>query len=334
MAIIYLVTGAAGNLGNNIVRELTAQGNSVRALVLPGDTAAKHLPSTVEIYEGNILNPDDLQEFFKVPEETEIILIHSAGIVSTLWSYDRLVYNVNVRGTQNVVNQCIKSKVKKLVHISSVHAIPELPKSHTMTEITEFDPRNIIGFYGKTKAEASQIVMDGVNKQGLDATLVSPTGLCGPLDYAIGYVSQLLINSAKNKLPAGIEGGFDFADVRDVAAGVVAACNKDARGEGYILGNRYVSTREILQLVHEQTGAKLVKRMLPIWVAHTLLPFFSIYYKTTKQKPLFTRYSLYTLTSNSEFSIEKAKRELNYKVRPFEDTISDTLKWLKEEGKI
>jgi len=332
MAIKYLVTGATGNLGNSIVRELLSQGKDIRALVLPGDKGILRLPETVEIFKGDVLKPDDLDAFFKVPKDTEIVVIHCAGIVSTAWNYTKQVYDVNVHGTQNVVNQCIKSQVKKMIYISSVHAIPELPKGQTITEITEFNPDLVVGFYAKTKAKASQIVMDAVNKHGLNATIVFPTGLCGPFDYAFGYVTQLLIDCATNKLPTGIEGGYDFVDVRDVAAGVVSACSKGAKGEGYILGNRYVSVNEILHLVHEQTGARLIKHMFPVWAAYTLVPFFSIYYKVKKLKPLFTRYALYTLKSNSNFSIEKARKKLNYTVRPFKETVFDTLKWLSLEG--
>lgn len=334
MAIKYLLTGAAGNLGSSIVKELIAQGKDIRALVLSGDKSAQHIPAGVEICWGNILNHDDLNRFFKVPEGTEIIVIHSAGIVSTVWNYVKLVYDVNVQGTRNILEHCIRLCVKRLVYIGSVHAIPELPKGQTITEISEFDPDKIIGYYGKTKAEAARIVMEAVKEQGLDAVLIFPAGLCGPYDYNIGYFSQLLIDCSKSKLPGGIEGGYNFVDVRDVAAGVVSACERGGKGEGYILGNRYVSVREILKLVHEQTGAKLVKHMFPIWLAHMLVPFFGIYYKAKKRLPLFTSYSLYTLTSNSDYSIEKARRELGYSVRPFEETIADALKWLKVERKL
>ena len=334
MANKYLVTGATGNLGNSIVRKLLSQGKDIRTLVLPWDKGIMRIPRAIEIFKGDVLKPDDLHAFFKVSEGTEIIVIHCAGIVSTSWNYSKLVYDVNVRGTQNIVNQCIKSQVRKMVYISSVHALPELPKGQTITETTKFNPDKIIGFYGKTKAKASQIVMDAVTNQGLYATLVFPTGLCGPFDYSYGYVTQLLIDCATNKLPTGIEGGYNFVDVRDVAAGVISACSKGIRGEGYILGNRYVPVSEIIQLVHEQTGSRIIRHMSPIWAAYALLPIFSIYYRAKKHKPLFTRYALYTLKSNSDFSIEKARKKLNYTVRPFKETISDTLEWLKLEGKI
>lgn len=201
-------------------------------------------------------------------------------------------------------------------------------------EIKKFNPGQIVGFYGKTKAMASQIVMDAVRAGELNATLVFPSGLCGPYDYEIGYVTQLLIDCAKNKLPAGIKGGYDFVDVRDVAKGVVAACEKGGNGEGYILSNRYLPAMEILQYVHEQTGCRPVRQVLPVWVAGAFLPLFTLYYKARKKRPLFTRYSLYTITSNAKFSNAKARRELGFTVRPFAETIADTLNWLRAEAMI
>lgn len=334
MPVKYLLTGASGHLGGNIVRELLSRGKDVRALVVPGDRLAPHIPAAAEIAEGDVLDADSLRKFFKVPSGTETIVIHCAGVVSTVWNYVKLVHDVNVDGTRNIVRQCVESGINRLAYISSVHAIAELPKGQTISETTHFDPDRITGFYGKTKAEASRIVMDAVSESGLDAVLVFPTGLCGPYDYMISYVSQMLIDCAKNKLPGGVDKGYDFADVRDVAAGVVSACEIGKRGEGYILGNRYVPVAEIFRLVHQKTGARLIKHMFPMWTAQMLLPFFGMYYKAKKRPPLFTRYSLYTLMSNSDYSIEKAKRELGYTVRPFEQTIGDTLVWLKEEGKI
>ena len=69
--------------------------------------------------------------------------------------------------------------------------------------------------------------------------------------------------------------------------------------------------------------------MLPLWLAKLVAPICELYYNIKKQTPLFTKYSLYTLSSNSNFSKEKAKRELNYKNRDMKDTIKDTIKWLK-----
>ncbi len=334
MSLIYLLTGATGFLGNNILRILTAQGKKIRVLVLPEDPGKERIASSIDIYTGNILNNYDLEHFFQVPAGSEIIVIHAAGIVSTSWYEDPKVYEVNVEGTRNIVRQCIHSKAKKLIYISSVHALEELPKGKTIIETNKFEAKKIIGFYGKTKAMASQIVTDAFYNENLNANIVFPSGLCGPFDYEIGYVTSVLIDCVKNRLPAGIKGGYDFVDARDVAKGVVSTCEFGIAGEGYILSNRYISVKEILDQVERYSDSRQIKLYLPIWVARGLLPLLATYYKLRKKQALYNRYSLYTLSSNSIFSNRKAKKQLGYRVRPFEETIKDTLTWLEKEGKI
>ena len=71
-----------------------------------------------------------------------------------------------------------------------------------------------------------------------------------------------------------------------------------------------------------------------MWIARVTAPLSEIYYKLRKEPPLYTRYSLYTLTSNSNFSNEKAKKELGFKNRSMEETINDTVKWLRQNKTI
>ena len=282
MSIQYLLTGAAGNLGQNVARELMKKNALVRALVLKGDQTAAHLPAGVEICEGDVLDTESLTRFFAVPEGTEAIVIHMAAIVTTYAEFNQKVYDININGTRNIVELCIRSNVKKLVYISSSSAIPELPKGVAITEVGHFDPELVEGFYAKTKAEATQIVLDAASNRALDASIVFPTALCGPEDYAKGHLTQLLIDSAKGRLPAGVSGGFDAVDVRDLARGVVLCAQKGRRGEGYILGNRFISVKEIFREVHEQTGVKEIKIMLPVWLLKAAAPFCELHYKIKK----------------------------------------------------
>lgn len=327
----YLITGAAGNLGLSITAQLAARGEQIRAFVLNGDKAASHLPEGVEKIYGDVRNPKDLERFFDIPDIGSATVIHAAGIVTIYPGFSQKVWDVNVGGTENIVRMCVEKKVKKLVYVSSVHAIPPKKKGEVITEISDFDPDKVKGFYAKTKAAASKLVEEAVKQSGLDASIVFPSGLCGPGDFARGHITQLLIDCVTGKLPAGVRGGYDFSDVRDVASGVIAAAEKGGAGENYILGNRYVSVKEILTYVHEISGAKLIKHMFPLSFAKFAAPFFELHYKLKKRPPLFTRYSLYTLESNSDFSSLKAKEKLGYKTRPFYETVSDTLSWLKKE---
>lgn len=331
---IYLLTGAAGNLGSSISRELVAQGKKVRALVLKGDPAAERIPKEVEVFIGDITDKTSLEKFFTVEKGAETIVIHCASIVTVDPEYNQKVYEFNVNGTRNIVNKCLEHKVKKLVYVSSTSAIPELPKGQVIREVDFFAPDAVIGYYGKTKAEATQLVLDAVCKKGLDASIVFPTGIFGPYDYAYGYAANAIMDCVKEKLLAGIGGCFNAVDVRDLAVSVIACAEKGRKGEGYIMSNETASIRDLFKIISRLTGAREVKVFLPLWIANILATLLEFISKFTKKPALFTRFSIYNLARNNDFSSEKAKRELGYTVRPFEETIADEILWLKSERKI
>ncbi|GAP40351.1 nucleoside-diphosphate-sugar epimerase [Flexilinea flocculi] len=333
MGEIYLVTGAAGHLGNTITRQLIRQGKRVRALVLPGDKAADRLPAEVEKFYGNLLEPESLKKFLDTGSDQIAAVIHCAGIVTTSSKFLPIIRNVNVTGTKNIVDLCKSFRIRKLVYISSVHAIPVLPAGETMAEVNHFSPETVVGPYAKSKAEATSYVQEAASN-GLDASIVFPGGICGPYDFGKSHMTQLLIDFYQGRMQIGIEGGFDFVDVRDVAAGVISCCDKGKPGEGYILTNRYVSIPEMLDLFHQFTGKKQTKTYVPMWLAKAMVPFCEVYYRIRNQPPIFNAYSLHTISVNSIYSHEKAVRDLDYHVRPFSETVRDTVDWLKHEGRL
>lgn len=327
MSEIYLVTGAAGHLGSTVIRKLMGQGAKIRALVLPNETA---IPSgDVEVYTGDVCNKDTLSSFFAHDEGEELVVIHCAGIVSIASRYVQKVYDVNVNGTQNIVDLCVENQVRKLVYVSSVHAIPEKPNYECMTEIDYFDPDEVIGLYAKTKSEATAYVLKAAQK-GLNASIVHPSGIIGPFDRGKGHLTSFVKDYYNHRLTAAIKGGYDFVDVRDVAEGIISCCEKGAAGECYILSNHYFTVEDILSMLHDITGKKAIKTYLPMWFAKMTAPLAEVYYKLRKVPPLFTSYSMYTLSSNANFSHEKATNELSYTTRDMKITLKDTVEWMIE----
>jgi len=330
MEKLYFVTGAAGHLGSVITQQLIKNGKNVRALVMPNEN---HIPEKAEIYFGNVCDKSSIYPCFENLNGRELVVIHCAGIVSIASKFNQAVFNVNVTGTKNIVDLCREHGASKLVYISSVHAIPERPNGITITEISEFSPDNVVGLYAKTKAEATAYVLDAA-RQGLNACVIHPSGITGPYDCGRGHITTLVIDYYKRRLTSGVNGGYDFVDVRDVANGIIAACDKGRKGECYILSNKYYEVREILAMLQEITGKSKIRNFLPLWFIKTMAPLAELYYKILKQPPLFTSYSIYTLNSNALFSHEKATAELGYTTRDMNETLSDTVKWLKEKGRI
>ena len=331
MKDIYLVTGAAGHLGNTIIRKLLEREENIRALILPGEEMP--VSGKFEVFYGDVRDIDSLRPFMDVETGVNVNLIHCAGIVSIASKYQQKVYETNVLGTMNMVELAIEKKVAKFIYVSSVHAITEKPKGEMMEEICDFNPDLVVGAYAKTKAEATKFVLDSVGR-GLNAIVVHPSGICGPYDYGRGHSTTLIMDYYNRRLTSAAGGGYDFVDVRDVAEGILASCQKGRIGECYILSNKYVTALELLRLLHEITGHKEIKRVLPLWFLTITAKMAEVYYRILRQAPLFTAYSIYTLNSNAKFSHEKAARELGYSTRELKETLSDTVDWLISQGRI
>lgn len=333
--IVYLVTGAAGFLGSNICAQLLERGDRVRAFVLQGDKAAQYLPKEVEIFYGNLCDKASLEPFFSVDEGQHTICIHVASMVTVNPYYRKSVLDVNVGGTENIVDMCLEHKeCDKLVYVGSTGGIPELPRGQKIKEVTNVNLDEVEGWYSKSKAMATNNIFTAVEQRGLKACVVYPTGIMGPNDYAISETTATVIKIIKGEMPVGIDGSFNMVDVRDLAAGCIAAADKGRIGEGYILGNDVIRFKTLNRILVEESGCKPIKFFLPTKIADMIAKRMEKKAAKTGQMPLMTSFSVYNLKRNNQFDYSKAERELGYKTRPIEETLRDQIKWLKERGLI
>jgi dihydroflavonol-4-reductase len=328
-----MVTGGTGHLGNTLVSALVSSGKRVRALVLPNDPLMGVVDKRAEIVYGDVSDKQSLGPFFANPDGANLIVIHTAGIVSIASKFDSRLDAVNVGGTRNVVQLCEEHNVRRLVYVSSVHAIEEAPHGNIIEEAASFDPARVIGHYAKTKAEATALVLEAYER-GLDLCVVHPSGIIGPYDFGNAHMTQLLIDYAKGHLWACVDGGYDFVDVRDVVNGILLCIERGGRGECYILSNVYIRVCDLLSELRKITGGKRVWLVFPRWFIRLVSPLAEWYYTKRKQKPLFSTYSMYTLGSNSIFSNSKARTELGFAPRPLKETLKDSIDWLRGQGRI
>ena len=326
---LYIITGANGHLGNTVIRMLRHQDCLVRGLILPTETAQDD--KNVTYYHGDVRDRESLLPLFENSGDMEVVVIHTAGIVDISEHVSPLLYDVNVNGTKTVAALCLEKKVKRMVYVSSVHAIPEKGKLSVLHEVDAFSPDKVMGGYAKTKAEATQAVLDAV-KQGLSAVVVHPSGILGPYDSSGNHLVQLVKDYINGHLPACVNGGYDFVDVRDVARGCLLAAEKGKVGECYILSNRHYEVKEVLDIARRLGGGRRLP-VFPIGLAKAFAPMFSFVAKLKKERPLYTKYSLYTLNSNDKFSHDKATQELGYRPRDLYQTIADTIKWVGPKKK-
>ncbi|HOW36931.1 MAG TPA: SDR family oxidoreductase [Candidatus Pacearchaeota archaeon] len=327
---MIVVTGATGHIGSALVRELITQmpkkkQKKIRVFVLPSESLKPLEGLNVDVVYGDVRDYRSLIRAFKGAE----IVYHLAGIVTIGSGKTRLLKEVNVKGTINVCNACRDLGIPRLVYVSSIHAFKEPPKGIPIKETKDFSPKNVRGDYAKSKAAATRAVLNSV-KRGLNAVIVHPTGVIGPYEYNLSNMGQLVMDFMRKKLLAIVDGSYDFVDVRDVAKGIILAGKKGRKGESYILSGEQITVKSMMKILEAETGIPAPKTVIPKWFAFITGFFSELYYKARKQKPLFTSYSVSTLSSNSLTNSEKAKRELGYKSRSVKQSLIDTVQWMKK----
>ena len=331
---IYIVTGAAGFLGSTICRQLVNDKQRVRAFVLPNDKAAKFLPKEVDIYEGDICNKNNLKEIFKVEDESRIVVLHIASIVTVNPDFNQRVMDVNVGGTDNIIEICKSHpNFEKLVYCGSTGSIPEQPIGVAIAEPESYDPESVVGCYSQSKAIAAQHVLEAT-REGLNACITHPTGIMGPGDFSLSETTSTLIKIINGQMRIGIAGTFNLVDVRDLASGIIAAVDCGKRGESYILGNEAVSFKAFTRLVAKESGCNGVRMFLPTKLANRIATRMEEKAKRSSEKPLMTTFSVYNLARNNQFDSSKARKELGYNPRSYSETIRDEIAWLQQEGHI
>ncbi len=327
---MILVTGSSGHIGNVLVRQLVEQGKNVRIMTKDGKKPLwlEHL--NLEVVTGDLRDEIAVHEAVKGVD----VVFHLAGIISISSFDSKELTDVNVKGTEHVVNACLKHDVRRMVYTSSVHALPEGEKGQPITEDSDFNGKNLFGAYARTKAAATRKVLEGVDK-GLDAVICFPSGVMGPHDYRGSEAGRLIRDYATNKLPVYIDGEYNFVDVRDVVNGLLLALEKGRTGEGYILAGERMTLADFFSILSSyEAKMKPPKMKIPLPMAIGSAWVLEGACRIVKAKPMFTVYAIKVLQSNCEISSKKAKQELGYTSRSMRESISDGLNWLKENKKI
>ncbi|MFC1907368.1 NAD-dependent epimerase/dehydratase family protein [Chloroflexota bacterium] len=325
---VTVVTGATGHVGNVLIRELLTQGCVVRALVLPDDDCRSLNSLNVEIVYGDITNLSELIVAFSGVD----LVFHLAGIITIMPGKTEVLEWVNIGGIHNVITACRTTGVRRLVYTSSIHAIAEPPHGTVIDESQSFDPDRVLGDYARSKARATLLLIEEVSKGGLDAVICCPTGIIGPFDYGISNIGQLILDFASGHLKSYVSGAYDFVDVRDVARGLILASKKGETGRHYIFSGAQVQVPELMGELAVNVGYPAPTYRIPTMIARAAGVLASSYYRLLRRRPVFTAYSIDVLRSNSQVSSARARDELGFTTRPWQESIRDHIEWFRVEG--
>jgi len=315
------ITGASGHVGANLCRTLLEQKHQIKALVNQFTDSIESLD--IERIQGNLLDPGSLKELADGAE----IFIHLAASISINGNQE--IFDTNVKGTQNVIEACQNSGVKRLIHFSSIHALVHDPLDEVLDETRPLAIKDRI-IYNRSKAFAEQAIQQAA-ASGLEVVVINPTSVMGPFDFKPSLIGQAILQLYKGKIPALVPGGYDWVDVRDVVSGTIKAIEKGRSGESYLLSGHYLPLADIYEMLRKLKGGGKKLPVIPFWLARIGVPFLGLWAVITRSKPLYTSESIEILkTAHTNISSDKALKDFGYTSRPFEETLRDTIEWFRE----
>ena len=332
MARLAFVTGATGLLGNNLVRDLIADGWRVRALVRSPDKARQQFAGLeVEIVQGDMLNVSG----FAVALAGVDTVFHTAAYFRDSYKGGRhwdALYAANVEGTRHLLDRAYAAGVRRFVHTSSI-AVLRGARGAVIDETMLRDERDADDYY------RSKILSDRVVLSFLDthpdfwAAMVLPGWMHGPGDIGPTSAGQTVIDVALKRLPGVPPGSFSVVDARDVARAMLLANEKGRRGERYLAAGRHMTMADLLPLVAQATGVPAPHRRIPLWLMHLLAAGYEVYARLTGRPVLLSWAMARTIATEddrSRYDHAKSKRELGLRFRPVTETLHDEVAWFRD----
>ena len=258
---MILVTGASGFVGLHLVRTLSAQGSTVRALYhMHEPSAADKQLKGVEWQKADLLDVYDVAEVMKGVTD----VYHCAAIVSFDPELHERMLFFNAESTANVVNEALIQGVRRLVYMSSIAALgrPEAAEKE-ITEEEQWGESKYNSAYGLSKYMAETEVWRAIG-EGLDAVILNPGIILGEGDWSKG--SAGLMNIAWKEFPFYTKGVTAWVDVQDVVRLLTTIMDTDITAERFVVSAGNYSFREIFTMM-----AASLNRKPPRFFANNLM---------------------------------------------------------------
>ncbi len=314
-----LITGGTGFIGSHLVRALLAKGKKVRVLARKTSSIKKLEKLNVEILYGSL---DDVNSLVEATKGIKTVYHLAAMLGSPEITYKQL-YNVNVKGTKNLIEACTKNKVRRFVLISSVAAMG--PAKHMADEKTKCNPKTD---YDKTKYFSEL----AVKKSKLDWTIVRPTMVYGPGEIRNKAKLFRLVQKGFFVILGNGKNFMSLVYIDNLIKGIILAKeSKKAIRHTYIISDRNPYTmNEFITTIARQENVKTPIH-LPVWIAYIGAFFFRIF-RIFGVPQLLSKDRIKNMTMNHSFNISKAINELKYEPKiSLGEGVKETVQWYKEK---
>lgn len=324
-----LVTGATGFIGANVVRALLARGYTVRAFARRGADPRNLVGLDVEWAEGDVRDPSAVGAAVAGCS----LVFHVAALYAFGVRPRRLVYEVNVDGTGNVLRAAEAEGVERVVVTSSVAAIGLRGDGRPADETVPVTAATLLGDYKKSKFLSQEVALAFARRAGT-AVVVNPSFPVGPFDRKPTPTGQVIVDFLNGRMPAYVEGGLNVVAVEDVALGHVLAAEKGRPGELYILGGENLTMREFFRLLSVVSGRPAPRVRLPAAPLVPMAYLNAAWSTVTGTIPRLTPDTARMARHRMFYDPGKAVRELGLRQTPAEEALRRAVRWFEENGYI
>jgi nucleoside-diphosphate-sugar epimerase len=315
------VTGGTGFIGSRVIKRLRDRGDEVVALVRTPSRASELANQGVELVEGDLSSDDAIRRGIDgVDGVLHIGAVYKVGVPK---KEHAAMYDANVGGTQRVLDAAEASGVQRIVYVSTGNVFGDT-KGQVVDETYQRDMDDgFLSYYDETKYRSHQLVHERIAK-GAPIVIVQPGVTYGPGDHSeIGNMIDQ-IKTGKLKMRMFPASRFNFAYVDDIAEGILLAYDKGRIGESYLLGGELASMDELFSKVSERLGKKPPRMALPPVMARASAPLGPVIGPLMGFPP-----NMKELVKTSDvtitFSDDKARSELGYRGRSFDEGLDQTV---------
>ena len=316
-----LITGGTGFVGSHLVSRLVKKGELVRVLVRENSNIDYLRKLNVEICLGDVTDKNSIKAAVKGVD----LVYHIAALFP-----DRVYWEANVQGTQNMLEASYEEGVKRFVHCSTIGVLGNVAKPPA-DETYSYNPGDV---YQRSKCEGEELVLKFFQDKKFPLVVARPASVYGPGDMRLLRLFKY-VSSGKMVILGDGRPFYHLVYVEDLVAGFELCAEKEnAIGQIYILGgNRYLTLNELIDLIAKILGISLSKIYFPVFPVKALSILCEKICIPLRVEPPLHRRRVDFFTKSRAFDISKATKELGYNPEfNLETGLRLTAQWYREKG--
>ena len=325
---VTIVTGGAGFIGSHLVERLAAGGARVRVVERPG-ARVEHLPlSRVDVAFADIRDAAAVRAAVR-----DGTVVYHLAANPQLWTPRRRDFHaVNYLGTVHVLRAALEAGARGVLHTSTESILTRARQTAPIAEDQDVSAADVIGPYCRSKFRAERFAFH-LARAGAPVVVVNPTLPVGPGDRGRSPPTQMILDCCRGKRAVYLDAELNMIDVRDVAAGMVAAVERGRTGVRYLLGAENWSIRRAFAHV-----ATLVGTVEPRWRVPYPVALAAAYVgefvadAVTGSVPAATVTGVKLTRRRMHFDASRSLAELGIHPRPVSDSIADAVAWFRTVG--